>query len=80
MPSSEMLRHEDLVRSEISEERQTLQEPHGVTSQKTAFFWQYVIKFHDDYRRFLDLKLNLFYSFLPAVRDCSSQVPVTYMH
>jgi hypothetical protein len=33
-----MLRHVALVRTNISEERWFLQDPHGVTSQKTAFF------------------------------------------
>jgi hypothetical protein len=38
MPSSGMLRRVALVRTEVSEERRLLQEPSGVTSQKTAFF------------------------------------------
>jgi hypothetical protein len=33
-----MLRHLALVRSEVSEEHRFLEKPHGVTSQKTAFF------------------------------------------
>jgi hypothetical protein len=33
-----MLRRVVLVRTDISEKRRFLQEPHGVTSQKTAFF------------------------------------------
>jgi hypothetical protein len=38
MSSSEMLCHVALVRTNISEERQFLQEPHSITSQKMAFF------------------------------------------
>jgi hypothetical protein len=38
MPSSEMLRRVALVRTDVSKERQFLRKPHGVTSQKTAFF------------------------------------------
>jgi hypothetical protein len=33
-----MLHHVALVRTDVSEERQFLQEAHSVTSQKTAFF------------------------------------------
>jgi hypothetical protein len=33
-----MLRRVALVTTDDSEEREFLQEPHGVTSQKTAFF------------------------------------------
>jgi L-alanine-DL-glutamate epimerase-like enolase superfamily enzyme len=33
-----MLRRVALVRTDVSEKRQILQDPHGVTSQKTAFF------------------------------------------
>jgi hypothetical protein len=36
MPSSGMLRRVALVRTHVSEERRFLQEPHGVTSQKTG--------------------------------------------
>jgi hypothetical protein len=39
MPSSGMLRSVALVRTDISEERQFLQESQGVTSHKTAFLW-----------------------------------------
>jgi DNA primase len=38
MPSSGMLCHVVLVRIDVSEERRLLQEPHGITSQETAFF------------------------------------------
>jgi hypothetical protein len=38
MPSSGMLRRVALVRTDVPPKRQFLQEPHGVTSQKTAFF------------------------------------------
>jgi ABC-type nitrate/sulfonate/bicarbonate transport system ATPase subunit len=37
MLSAGMLRRVALVRTEVSEERRLLQEPHGVTSQKTTF-------------------------------------------
>jgi hypothetical protein len=33
-----MLRRVALVRTDVSEERRFLQEPHGLTSQKTEFF------------------------------------------
>jgi hypothetical protein len=33
-----MLRRVSLVRTDVSEERRFLQEPHGVTSKKTPFF------------------------------------------
>jgi hypothetical protein len=33
-----MLSRVVLVRTDVSEERQFLQEPHGITSQKMAFF------------------------------------------
>jgi hypothetical protein len=33
-----MLRHVTLVMTDVSKERRFLQEPHGVTSQTTAFF------------------------------------------
>jgi hypothetical protein len=38
MSSSGMLHHVTLVRSDIPLKHQFLQEPHDVTSQKTAFF------------------------------------------
>jgi hypothetical protein len=38
VPSSGMLRSVTLVRTDVSEERRFLQEPHGLTSQKTTFF------------------------------------------
>jgi hypothetical protein len=38
MPSSGMLRPVALVKTDVSEEYQFLQEPRDVTSQKTAFF------------------------------------------
>jgi hypothetical protein len=38
MLSSGMLRRVALVRTDVSEERRFLQEPHGLASQKTAFF------------------------------------------
>jgi hypothetical protein len=38
MPFSGMLRRVAVVRTDVSEERRFPQEPHGVTSQKTAFF------------------------------------------
>jgi hypothetical protein len=37
MASSGTLRRMTLVRTDVSEERRFLQEPHGVTSQKPAF-------------------------------------------
>jgi hypothetical protein len=37
MPSSGILRHVALVRFDVAPKRRLLQEPHGVTSQKTAF-------------------------------------------
>jgi hypothetical protein len=39
MPSSGMVRRVAPVGTEVSEERRFLQEPHVVTSQKTAFFF-----------------------------------------
>jgi hypothetical protein len=33
-----MLRHVTIVRTDVSEERRLVQESHGVTSQKPAFF------------------------------------------
>jgi hypothetical protein len=39
-----MLRRVACVRTEVSEERGFLQEPHGVTSQKTAFFIVIAVK------------------------------------
>jgi hypothetical protein len=39
-----MLRHVSLVRTDVSEERLFLQKPHGVMSQKTAFFSLKVVK------------------------------------
>jgi hypothetical protein len=41
--SSGMLCHADLVRTDVSEEYRFLQEPHGVTSQKTAFFAEILV-------------------------------------
>jgi hypothetical protein len=38
MPCSGMWRSVDLVRIDVSEERQFTQDLHGATSQKTAFF------------------------------------------
>jgi hypothetical protein len=38
MPSSGMLRRVALVRTDVSEKLQFLQEPHCVTFQKTSFF------------------------------------------
>jgi hypothetical protein len=38
MPSSGMLRRVAFVRNDVPSKRRFLQEPHGVTSQKTAFF------------------------------------------
>jgi hypothetical protein len=44
MPSSGMLRRVALIRTEVSDEHRFLQEPHGVTSQKTAFFRVIAVK------------------------------------
>jgi hypothetical protein len=38
MLSSGMLRHVDLIRTDVSEQDQFLQDSNGTTSQKTAFF------------------------------------------
>jgi hypothetical protein len=38
MQSSGVLCHVAPVKTDVSEERQFLQEPHGVTPQRTAFF------------------------------------------
>jgi hypothetical protein len=38
MPSSGILRRVPLVRTNVPPKRPFLQEPHGVTSQKTTFF------------------------------------------
>jgi hypothetical protein len=38
MMSSGMLRRVAVVRTDVSEKRRFVQEPHGVTSQKTRFF------------------------------------------
>jgi hypothetical protein len=44
MPSCVMLRRVALVRTDFAPESRLLQEPHGVTSQKTAFFIITVVK------------------------------------
>jgi hypothetical protein len=39
-----MLRREALVKTDVSEELRFLQEPHGVTSQRTPFFIVIAVK------------------------------------
>jgi hypothetical protein len=58
MLSTGMSRRVALVRTDVSEERRFLQEPHGVTTQKTAFFIVTAVK-NSNLISIVDVQTNL---------------------